>query len=749
MAMEAGLVDRLGAIPPFTGLDEGVLAAVAEASRVLRIGPGDHLVETGEVADALYVVLSGHLAALAEPADPDHTALARLGPGAVIGEIAVLSGGRRSATLRALEDAEVAAIDGERFVSLLEREPSLGAQLARTASDRLLATRLRRHLAELFPDADVSELAATLDRADIVTLAPGEVLFAEGDDADAAYLVVSGRVRVIRRDRDGSIVEPVGEVGTGELIGEHALLADAPRNATVVAARRSQLARLPRSGFEALLLAHPATMLAVVRRLVARQGDARSEYARARTTNASVAVVPIAGDGATRALLDSLAEVLARTGATRVVTAAEVDAAVGVDGAARARRGEPAELRVERWLDELEAGTDLVLLLADPERTPWSERCIDRADQVLLLADATGDPEPSSSERALLPARHLPHQRITLVLHHPADADRPRGTAAWLADRDVDEHLHVRGGHTGDIQRLARYVSGRSVWLVLGGGGAKGFAHLGVVRAMAEVGLPIDGLAGASIGAALAGLVAIETPTEDLVDRTTDLFHRVLDYTVPVSGMIAAERIARAIERGVEGRDIEDTWLPYRCVSTNLTRSMTVVHRRGDLQRALRASLSIPGVMPPVAFGEDLHVDGGVMNNLPVDVARRETPGGTVIASDVAPILGPKAKSDHGLYVRGGGVLARRWTPGLAAPRVPKLMPTLMRSLVVAAAETRDRGIEEHLADLHLQFELRGVGLLAYDVVEPVVDRGYEESVGALRTFADAQPRSDVDLTAP
>ena len=737
MAMEAGLVDRLGAIPPFTGLDEGVLAAVAEASRVLRIGPGDHLVETGEVADALYVVLSGHLAALAEPADPDHTALARLGPGAVIGEIAVLSGGTRSATLRALEDAEVAAIDGERFVSLLDREPSLGAQLARTASDRLLATRLRRHLAELFPDADVSELATTLDRADIVTLAPGEVLFAEGDDADAAYLVVSGRVRVIRRDRDGSIVEPVGEVGTGELIGEHALLADAPRNATVVAARRSQLARLPRSGFEALLLAHPATMLAVVRRLVARLGDTRREYARARMTNASVAVVPVAAEVATGPLIDALAEVLARTGAIRVVTAAEVDAAVGVDGAAQARRGEPAELRVERWLDELEAETDLVLLLADPERTPWSERCIDRADQVLLLADAAGDPEPSSSERALLPVRHLPHQRITLLLHHPADADRPRGTAAWLADRDVDDHLHVRAGHTGDIERLARYVSGSSVWLVLGGGGAKGFAHLGVVRAMAEVGLPIDGIAGASIGAALAGLVAIETPTEDLVDRTADLFHRVLDYTVPVSGMIAAERIARAIERGVDGRDIEDTWLPYRCVSTNLTRSTTVVHRRGDLQRALRASLSIPGVMPPVAFGEDLHVDGGVMNNLPVDVARRETPGGTVIASDVAPILGPKAKSDHGLYVRGGGVLARRWTPGLAAPRVPKLMPTLMRSLVVAAAETRDRGIEERLADLHLQFELRGVGLLAYDVVQPVVDRGYEESMGALRTFAD------------
>ncbi len=764
MAMDR-LVDRLGATSPFTGLDEAVLTTVAEASRVLRVRPGEHLVETGEVADALYVVLSGHFAAVAEPADPDDTALARLGqhgdladhrpgteprqsrvvgisrfgPGAVIGEIAVLTGGTRSATLRALEDAEVVAIDGERFVTLLEQEPSLGAQLARTASDRQVATRLRQQLAELFPEADVAQLAGGLERTDVVTLAPGEVLFSEGDDADAAYLVISGRVRVLRQDRDGAIVEPASEVGSGELIGEHALLADAPRDATVVAARRSQLARLPRSGFEALLLDHPATMLAVVRRLVARQEDTRREYARARMGKGAIAVVPVAPEVETGPLLNALAAELSRTGSVRTVSASDVDAGVGLDDAAQASRGEAAELRVERWLDELEAETDLLLLLADPTRTPWSERCIDRADQVLLVAEASGDPEPSSSERALLPLRHLPHQRITLLLQHPAEADRPHGTAAWLANRDVDEHLHVRTGHTGDIERLARYVSGRSVWLVLGGGGAKGFAHLGVVRAMAEVGVPIDGIAGASVGAGLGALVAMETPADELVDRTADLFRRVLDYTIPVSGLIAAERIARAIERGVGDRDIADTWLPYRCVSTNLTRSTTVVHRRGELQRALRASLSIPGVMPPVAFGEDLHVDGGVMNNLPVDVARREAPGGTVIASDVAPVLGPVAKGDHGLYVRGGGVLARRLTPGLRAPRVPKLMPTLMRSLLVAAAQARDRGIEERLADLHLQFELRGVGLLAFDVVEPVVERGYEEALDALRTLSNDQ----------
>jgi CRP-like cAMP-binding protein/predicted acylesterase/phospholipase RssA len=731
------LQGRLATIEPFTGLADDVLATVAAASRSVPIGTGEHLVETGEPAGSLFVVLSGRFAALAQPGDPEEVALAELGPGAVIGEIAVLTGGTRSATLRAVEPAEVVEIDGPRFVELLEEQPALGAALARLASARLLATRLRRHLGELFPDPETADLAAIVDGAEVVHLEPGAVLFSEGEPADAAYLVISGRVRVLQREQDGSLSQPVNEVGPGELIGERALLGDLPRNATIVAARPTHLARMPRVGFEQLMLSEPRAMLAVTRRLIARQQDTRQAFARARSGRASVALVPVAPETDVVGLAAALASELERMpGSVRVLTATDVDRGVGLDGAAQTDRGAPAELRVERFLDECEAETDLVLLVADPTPTAWSRRCAQRGDHLVLVAAATDEPTPSANEVVLAGDRDLPYQRRTLLLLHPGDADRPSGTATWLEQRDVDDHLHLRDGYAPDLARLARYLTGRSVWLVLGGGGAKGFAHLGVVRAMEELGIPIDGLAGSSIGSTMAALVAIGTPTEELVPQTERFFHRVLDYTAPVSGIIAAKRIARAIAAGVEGRDITDTWLPLRLMTTNLTRSTAVVHRAGDLERALRASVSIPGVMPAVAYGEDLHVDGGVMNNLPVDVARQENPTGTVIASDVAPVLGPTAKGDHGLYVKGGGLLARRFTPGMTAPRVPRLMPTLMRSLLVAAAQQRDRGVEERLADLHLQFELRGVGLLDFEVVGPVADRGYEESLDALRTLA-------------
>lgn len=746
------IVERFRQAGAFGTLDDVVVAEVAAASRLLPVAKGELLVKAGDQAEELYVVLAGRLAVLPGGQDgaanpgpdpgPDGS-YAHLEPGSIVGEIGVLSGGTRTASLRAVEDAEVAAIDGTRFLALLDAEPELGAELARTASRRLLETRLRHHLDELFPGLDSAGANEILAHAEFCTLGPGQLLFSEGDPADDAYVVVAGRVRVLRRDRDGGFLAPILEVGAGELIGERALFDDQRRSASVVAARRTQLARFPRTSFETLMVAHPQAMLAVTRRLVQRERDARVDYARALCGRSTVAVVPIHEALDVAAIVAGLDDELRTHATVHQLDAARVDAAVGVPGTARADRAGYAELRTQRFLDEVEASTDLVLLLADHEPTDWSRRCIDRADHLVLLADASRDAAVTPNERLLTPTRHLPHQRVTLVLVHPSDTDRPRDTAAWLEVRDLDDHVHLRRDHPGDLGRLGRMLGGRSVWLTLGGGGAKGFAHLGLVRAMRESGLPIDGVAGSSIGSALGVLIATEVPLEELVARTEELFHNLLDYTLPVSGLIAGRRIARSSARGIDGRDIEDTWVPYRCVSTNLTRSTSVVHRRGDLQRAMHASLAIPGVLPPIAYGDDLHVDGGVMNNLPIDVARRETPTGTVLASDCAPIRGPSAKGDHGLYVQGGRVLTRRLTPGLRAPRVPKLMPTLMRSLLVAAAQARDQFVADRLADLHVQFDLKGVALLDFEVVAPVAERGYTESIDAVRDFAQRWSSKD------
>ena len=779
------IATRFGTVPPFDTLAPATLQEFTPDLRPVRLVAGEHLVTAGDAADEVFVILTGELEILppTTPADGQHVptevvsnevapsevapgevapgevepgevapgevVIGRVGAGDTVGEIAVLAGGTRSATLRAAGAVDAIGLRAERFAELLAREPELGTHLAAIASARLRATRFSGQLLRLFPgvtDVVVTELA---DRVTFVPLAAGEVLFREGDTADSAYVIVSGRVRILVRDEEGWAT-PIAEVGAGELVGELALLDDGTRSATVVAARDSVVARLPRDDFESLVTSHPTAMLSVIRTIVGRSRDTRHAFRRSRSDHRAIGLVPIGADVDLAWLAGELIPRLRTDDRARLVTNESLEQELGIPGIADARVGEPDELRLARWLEEAEATTDILVLQGDAVVSPWTRRCVNRVDHLVLVADAADHPQVTELERLLISTRDLPHQRVSLVLLHPADTERPSGTAAWLDERDVDQHHHVRLDRPDDLDRLARHLAGRAVTLVLGGGGAKGFAHLGVVRAMRELGIPIDALAGASMGAPLAAAVAADYPADELVPTVARLYHKVLDYTVPVTSMMSGRRFVRRMDEGGADRDIEDLWLPFVCVSTNLTRSRLETHRRGYLALALRASASIPGVFPPVPYAEeDLLVDGGVLNNLPVDIARSLNPTGTVIASDVAPVLGPRARSDYGLSVSGTRVLARRLTPGMKAPRVPALMATLMRSLMVAAAEQRDRGVADELADLHLQLDLRGVSLLDFEVCEPVVDQGYEEAIGLVSdwlTTGQVTPR-EFDLT--
>ncbi len=734
------LLARLRTVGPFSELEEAVLGSLEDGMRALALDSGEILVRSGDDADEVYVILEGELAVIADgPDDPgDGAQLATLGRGSVVGEIAVLTAGARSASLRAVAPTEAIAFRADTFLELLRRAPQLGAQLAVEASVRLHEVQLARHLRVLFADLSAEATADLVGRVTWLTLESAEVLFHEGDEADAAYIVVSGRLRVLMEDQDGGI-EVVAEVGAGEIVGEIALLDRWTRNATLVAARDTQLARIDRDSFEQLVTEQPSAMLALSRVIVRRSRDTLDVYRRAASDGLTVALVPLVDDDSASGLGAALADRLATYGDAVTVTGRDLGRALGAADIAEAQRMTPEDLRVAHWLDEVEERHRFVLLETDTRPSSWTRRSLHRADHVILVADAAGARDLTDLERELLAARDLPHQRISLVLLHPSDAERPVDTSAWLEPRDVDDHFHVRAGAPGDLDRLSRHVAGRAVTLVLSGGGAKGFAHLGVVLAMEELGIPIDGVAGASMGASLAALTAMLPPSGDLVPHTAELYRKVLDYTVPVTSLISARGVTRSIHAAFDGRDVEDLWLPYFCVSTNLTRSRLVVHRRGDLATAVRASLSIPGVMPPVPHGDDLLVDGGVLNNLPVDIMRRLNPTGTVIASDVAPPRGPRAKTDYGLSLRGSAVLARRMTPGMKAPRVPSLMATLMRSLLVAAAEARDRGVRQGLADLHLEFDLRGVGLLDFDAVEPVAAMGREQALAQLGAWTEGR----------
>jgi predicted acylesterase/phospholipase RssA len=226
-------------------------------------------------------------------------------------------------------------------------------------------------------------------------------------------------------------------------------------------------------------------------------------------------------------------------------------------------------------------------------------------------------------------------------------------------------------------------------------------------------------------------------PPDEIEDFVESQFRRLLDYTVPVVSLLKGRRITRNIERSFEGRDIEDLWLPYYCVSTNLTTSHLEVHRRGNAAKFVRASVAIPGILPPVPHEGSLLVDGGVLNNLPVTVMRQHGAIGTVIAVDVAPPRGPRSKSEFGGSVSGWRALAASIRPkGL---RYPALSTVLLRSMLTGAVHNQREALRGGTVDLLLTMNLPGVGLLEFERTRDVARIGYDSAKVAVDEWAAQQ----------
>jgi predicted acylesterase/phospholipase RssA len=420
-------------------------------------------------------------------------------------------------------------------------------------------------------------------------------------------------------------------------------------------------------------------------------------------------------------------------GSTIHLSAARFDAAFGRAGAAQTRPDHPLDVTIAGWLSEEEVRHRAVVYVADAVESPWTARCLAHADRLLVVADAGGDPAPSMLERQAV--ERCGAAQCELVLLHPPDASRPQGTARWLDARQVQTHHHVRLGSDTDAASAARRASGRTIGLVLSGGAARGFAHIGVLRALDEAGWPIDAICGTSMGAVVAGAWAVGHDYEGMVRIALSLAarRRLFDVTPPVVSLLASRKVSN-VYREIYGETcIEDLWRPFFCVSTNLTRAQTVQHERAALWRAVRASSSIAGLFAPVAWDGDLLVDGATMNNWPVDLMRRRCPAGTVIAVHVNPDVDRSARYDYGEHLSGfralrrhlGGLLFRR--SGGDVPFIAGILTAL--SLVNDAMTTAEK---RSLADLVIVPDVRAFNPLNFAVALPLIDAGYAAAKAAL-----------------
>jgi NTE family protein len=581
---------------------------------------------------------------------------------------------------------------------------------------------------ELFNSLSEPDLKQLSQLFEQQQLAAGHQLYASGDNPDHFYILLYGRLCIYQNNSITAYInryQPAGEFG---------MLSGEPHHADVYALRDSLLLKVNTQAFLDFIAPHPAVMLALSR-LTIKRSQVASKQQHIMQNGRTLSIVPTSADVPAVHLAEALTTYLKGWPNVRLVTAAHVDALFGEGFSQTMLDYGENDLKLRAWLSSLEDAHCYVLYVAQRSDDTWALRCLHQADRILILAQANHPPEN-------MPIIHiLKAQKITspleLVLLRAVGDPSPY-TLSWKSMTGARAHYFVHPWAANDMSALARQITSKGLGLVLGGGGARGFAHIGLIRALEQLHIPVDIVGGTSMGAFIAALVACGFDSVEMAHIAYETFvarNYLNDYTMPRVSLIRGQRFHDRLHAIFGHQQIEELRQTFYCISTNLTTGEPVVHDQGELATWVGSSMSVPGVAPPIAWHENLLCDGGVINNLPTDVMQH-LERGVIIASNV---------SMHGdVRAPGAGLDAPDQTALLNWHKVikdkllhaPRLAEILMRTATLAS-DTSIQTAAIARANLHIRMPIEGIGMFDWHRLDDLIDRGYQHALSVLEPMRD------------
>lgn len=663
-------------------------------------------------------------------------------PGGLAGYVGTISSFRSFVDVRAKTDVYVGFLPRASLERMVEKWPVILLTMA-------------KRLTSLLP-----RLILHIDFAlEWVQIDAGQVIHHQGDESDAIYIVLNGRLRAILEKADGGM-QVTGEYGQGDSVGELEVMTESQRPATLHAIRDTEVAKFPKSLFNSLALEHPGITIKISKIIAQRmraliedpffeQGkdvvNAASKKSVTSTLNLrTTAILPVTAGVPVVEFGSRLLTALTQIGVANGVTS--LNQAAILNHLGRHAFSKMGKLKLSQYLADLEERFGMLLYIADTNVTsPWTQTCISQADCILLVGLAEGSPSMGEYERFLLGMKTT--ARKELVLLHVDRYSTPGLTRKWLRNR-----LWINGGHhhiqmafrtntepshpqvkrfgtalkqrvqvlqaeiqkytsrrirqtplysadspfKGDFHRLARRLCGKSVGLVLGGGGARGFSQVGVIRALEEAGIPIDIIGGTSIGAFIGALYARDADVVPMYGRAKKFAGRMgsmwrfaLDLTYPSASYTTGHEFNRGIFKTFGDSQIEDFWLDFYCNTTNISKSRSEYHNSGYVWRYVRASMSLAGLIPPLCDEGSMLLDGGYVDNL--TVAHMKSLGAeTIFAVDVGS-LDDNLPQAFGDSLSGMWALVNRWNPFSPFPNPPTLSEIQARLAYVSSVDALER----------------------------------------------------------
>lgn len=594
---------------------------------------------------------------------------------------------------------------------------------------------LAASISELFGTKNESVINFLINETDWISIDSGDVLFNQGDEGDGLFFVIQGRLGVWGKDQSGQRLK-IADIGRGETIGEMALFTGEPRNADVIANRKTILAKLTNRAYRNFAIQFPDLNFDIFRLVIQRLSLRKLE----KGSNRPVTICLVAlNDIDTASLYTSLHQALSLMSEVNWV-----DFDFYKKHTSEANSGFQPD-HFSDFLLDLELNSSLLVLDAGGGNEQFQKICVSHADVVLLLSDASKASNVGALEQSIAESSAA---EKCFVFVHPEHCRLPEGTAQKLEIRNyVGRHFHVRIQNKSDIGRLARLITGHGTGLVLAGGGAKGFAHMGVFKALKENGFSFDFIGGTSIGAMNAAAIAFDASVDDTIRfmKKAALYHPTKDFNLlPLVSLIRGKRLEHLVKTAIfdfSGRndvDLTDLWIPLFVVSSNYSKARQEIHLRGSLLQHLLASAAIPGIFPPVVKENDLLLDGGSFNNFPIDVMHREGIE-RIIGSDFVVEKNYELKFDK---VPGPWkLLYHKWVYGRRnIYRVPSLVSIMLNTTLLYSNAKRKESLR--MTDLHFNPPVEKLGFTDWKRFDQFVEAGYRHAKEKLSTLTPEEMNS-------
>jgi len=465
---------------------------------------------------------------------------------------------------------------------------------------------------KIFSGLNEDTIQQLQDKLTKIDLHFDDILFQQSDTPDAVYFLIQGKLEV-------SIITPnnqvkiVGHIDAGEVVGELAALANEPYPYTAKALRHCAVYKLQKKDFLELCYQYPTSMFETIYPLLAQSNNIIQLLSTEDSHN-SIVITPANKNVSMHEFAEKLTSILLKN--ENILLFSDYIHANDSDLVNKINHAE-----------QYKKPSQQIIYLLKSSHTPLANIALTKADKFYLVANALSEPliDPVIKEylrRNKYGSTLLPN----LIMIHPATTQMPRDTTVWLQQIPFNMHHHVRVDLPRHYERLIRFLQDNANGLVLGGGGTRGWGHIGAIKALCDQEHPIDFIGGTSVGAIIGGCYAMRESYEDTYTKFNKIVstskHSISwrSITLPIVSVFDAKSFTNANLEVFENSLIEDLWLPFFCVSSNLTNYTEEIHKYGLLWERVRASSSIPGLIPPMVIQGDIHFDGGLLNNLPVDI---------------------------------------------------------------------------------------------------------------------------------